>query len=136
MFYKLPINIRDYIFEFIDYKSPIQIYFKENIAPMIDISFKKINNGCELCYLKFFNKYKFKLCSNHKYMINFNSNKPKYISLHNLPNSKIYNKSLGRLFLALDDIHRFIQVINNINKYEMHKLHNINNEIRMCISKI
>ena len=136
MLFKLPIDIQDYILEYIDYKALIQLYFKENIAPMIDKSFKKIDNGCEMCYLKYFNNYKKKFCSNHKYNINYKSNNVKYFSLYNLPNSHIYNISLGRLFIALNDIDHFTKIINNINKYEMHKLHKINNEIRMNVSQI
>ena len=42
MIYNLPIDILDNIFEFTDYKSDIQKYFKQNIAPKIDISLKEI----------------------------------------------------------------------------------------------
>lgn len=136
MLFKLPIDIQDYILEYIDYKNLIKIYFKENIASLIDISFKKIDNGCEMCYIKYFQKYKNKHCHFHKYNLYNSLNNSKYFSLYNLPNSEIYNISLGKLFIALNDINQFTKIINNINKYEMHKLHKINNEIKMNIFKI
>lgn len=130
MFYNLPNDILDNIFEFSDYKSNIKKYFKQNIAPKIDITLRTISNNCELCYIQQFknkknNNYK---CLVHS-IIDDKINEIKYFSLYNLPNGKT-NKTLGRLFLAINNIEYFQHIISDIGFYNTHKLSDINNEIR------
>lgn len=66
MFYNLPHDILDKIFEFSDYKSDIKKYFKQNIAPKIDITLRKISNNCELCYIQ---QFKNKKNNNYKCLV-------------------------------------------------------------------
>lgn len=129
MLYNLPSDIIDKIFELSGYKIDIQKYFKENIATKIDITIKQMPNGCELCYINNFKKGN-KKCLRHSMMENSSSeiNKKKYLSLYNLPNGK-FNNTLGRLFLAIDDIQYFIQILSNTNKFGRNKLGEIHNEL-------
>ena len=129
MIYNLPIDILDNIFEFTDYKSDIQKYFKQNIAPKIDISLKEISNNCELCYIK---QFKNKKNNNYKCLVHSiigdQKNKKCYFSLYNLPNGKT-NKTLGRLFLAINNIEYFINILSNTTGDNRHKLSEIHNEL-------
>lgn len=127
MLYNLPSEIIDKIFEFSDNKSDIQKYFKENIATKIDITFKSIPNGCELCYINEFKNNK-KKCLIHSMFADKNNSQKKYFSLHNLPNGKYYT-TLGRLFLAIDNIQYFLQILSNTNKFGINKTYNIHNEL-------
>jgi hypothetical protein len=124
MLYNLPDNIQEIIFDFSGYKVDIQTNFKNNIAPKIDKTLKK--NYCELCYIQTFKANDF--CLIHS-MINYANIRPKYYSLHNLPNG-ITRKTLGKLFLAINDVEYFKQIISEIGFYHTHKLSEINNEIR------
>lgn len=126
MLYNLPYNIQEIIFVFSGYKIDLQTNFKDNIAPKIDKTLKK--NNCELCYIKSFNNNEQLQCLIHSLGLE-NNEKTKYYSLHNLPNGKT-GKSLGKLFLAINDIEYFQQIISNIGFYDIHRLSNINNEIR------
>jgi len=124
MLYNLPYNIQEIIFDFSGYKIDLQSNFKDNIAPKIDKTIKK--NDCELCYIQSFKGNDF--CLIHS-MIDYTIIQPKYYSLHNLPNGKA-GKSLGKLFLAINNVEYFQQIISDIGYYNTHKLSEINNEIR------
>jgi hypothetical protein len=124
MLYNLPYNIQEIIFDFSGYKIDLQSNFKDKIAPKIDKTLKK--NDCELCYIQSFKRNEF--CLIHS-MIDYTDTQPKYYSLHNLPNGKA-GKSLGKLFLAINNVEYFQQIISDIGYYNTHKLSEINNEIR------
>lgn len=124
MLYNLPYSIQEIIFDFSGYKLDLQTNFKDNVAPKIDKTLKK--NYCELCYIQTFKANDF--CLIHS-MIDYNTIQPKYYSLHNLPNGKT-RKSLGKLFLAINNVEYFQKIISDIGFYNTHKLSEINNEIR------
>jgi hypothetical protein len=124
MLYNLPYSIQEIIFDFSGYKLDLQTNFKDNVAPKIDKTLKK--NYCELCYIQTFKVNDF--CLIHS-MIDYNTIQPKYYSLHNLPNGRT-GKTLGKLFLAINNVEYFKQIISDIGFYNTHKLSEINNEIR------
>lgn len=129
MFYNLPHDILDKIFEFSDYKSDIKKYFKQNIAPKIDITLRKISNNCELCYIQ---QFKNKKNNNYKCLVHSiigdKIDEIKYFSLYNLPNGKTKN-TLGRLFLAINNIEYFLNILSNTTGTNRHKLSEINYEL-------
>jgi hypothetical protein len=124
MLYNLPYSIQEIIFDFSGYKLDLQTNFKDNVAPKIDKTLKK--NYCELCYIQTFKANDF--CLIHS-MIDYNAIQPKYYSLHNLPNGRT-GKTLGKLFLAINNVEYFKQIISDIGFYNTHKLSEINNQIR------
>lgn len=124
MLYNLPSNIQEIIFDFSGYKIDIQTNFKNNIIPQIDKTLKK--NNCELCYIQSFKGNKF--CLIHSFIDNTNI-QPKYYSLYNVLNGKA-GKSLGKLFLAINNMEYFQKIISDIDFDHNHKLSEINNEIR------
>ncbi len=127
MWSNLPVNVQEDILEYSNYRQDIQEYFKMNVLPLIDDSFIKIENGCELCYVKYLNKKKFKLCDNHKFMPS-TTRQGKYFSIYNLPNRNLQD-TLGKLFLIIDNVSRFKLIISDLKKFETHKLTKINNEL-------
>jgi len=134
MLCSLPNEIQEQIFEFSNYKIEIQNYFKENIAPKIDTSLKKIDNSCELCYIEHMKGNLNGECLIHS-ILQKKYNNSKYFSLYNLPNGKHKNR-LGRLFLAINDINYFKNIILNTGFYNLHKLSSINLQIIEQIEKI
>ena len=125
MFGKLPNDAKEIILDFIDYKKNIKTYFKDNIATKIDKTLTKINNSCELCYIQKFKKTN-DICLMHL-LIGNKITEDKYYSLHNLPNGAIKN-TFGRLFLAIDNINLFLDIIDNTDYSQVHKLSDLNNE--------
>ena len=90
MLCSLPNEIQEQIFEFSNYKIEIQNYFKENIAPKIDTSLKKIDNSCELCYIEHMKGNLNGECLIHS-ILQKKYNNSKYFSLYNFldsPHSK------------------------------------------------
>lgn len=130
MLYNLPSEIVDHIFEFSDLNGAIKSYFKDNIASNIDTSFIKIKNGCQLCYLRYFYKNKFKYCYYHKYHMNIDISNEKYFSLYNIPNSIIGSGRLALIYMAINNNKYFINIIQNINNNKTHILCDITNEMR------
>ena len=57
----------------------------------------------------------------------------KYYSLHNLPNGAIKN-TFGRLFLAIDNINLFLDIIDNTDYSQVHKLSDLNNEFQQLLN--
>lgn len=136
LLYTLPPEVLDHIFEFSDLKGAIKSYFKNNIASKIDKSFIKIKNGCQLCYLRYFYKNKFKECYYHKYHVNVDVNDEKYFSLYTIPNSTVGSGRLGRIYMAINNNEYFRNIIQNLNNNKTHILSDITNEMRTDLNFI
>lgn len=123
----MPDYIQDIIFDFANKQNEIKTYFKDNIAPYIDKTIKKIDNGCELCYIQQFkkNNKQYTTCLVHTSIKN--NSKSKYFSLYNLPNGK-YQKTIGKLFMIINDVEYFQKILLQTEAYENHRLSEINNE--------
>ncbi len=128
----IPEHLIEHILDYTYSKDNIINYFKNNIAPLIDTTFIKIDNGCSYCHLKYFYKNKIKKCYYHKYIKPHYNNSiienPKFLSLYNLPNTELYY-DIGKLFLAINDVTRFKKIITNLKPFQDHVLSDINREI-------
>lgn len=131
----MPTEIKELIMEFAGEKQQIKNYFLNNIANFIDPSLIYVDNKCQFCYiimLKFTNwNY---LCESCHYGSNIGITKKKWFSVTSLITIRLYK--LGKLYYAIDDIHRFLFLMSITNYYSFHPLACLHSDLLRTVELI
>lgn len=116
----MPTEIKELIMEFTGEKQKIKKYFLDNIANFIDPSLLYLENNCEFCYITILKTTNEDICDSCHYGSNEGITNKKIFSATTLITGSV--STLGKLYYALDDIHRFLFLMSLTDYYSTHPL--------------